>query len=92
MELWLTEEESVNLRLSCKVKEQLFKDNSKFQEVGVYDTEEFGRMLVLDGVFQTSIFDEYVYHEMITHVPLFSHPNPRSLRSSKLYRTSCPSR
>jgi oligoendopeptidase F len=34
-------------------------------------------MLVLDGVFQTSIFDEYIYHEMIAHVPLLTHPNPR---------------
>ncbi|MBP1764622.1 MAG: speE [Firmicutes bacterium] len=40
------------------------------------DTVEFGRMLVLDGVFQTSIFDEYIYHEMISHVPLNVHPQP----------------
>src|SRR5665647_3033768 len=36
-------------------------------------------MLVLDGVFQTSIFDEYIYHEMIAHVPLFTHPQPRKV-------------
>ena len=36
-------------------------------------------MLVLDGVFQTSIFEEYVYHEMIAHVPLYIHPNPKKV-------------
>ena len=41
------------------------------------DSHEFGRMLVLDGVFQTSIFDEFIYHEMIAHVPLLTHPAPK---------------
>ena len=36
-------------------------------------------MLVLDGVFQTSIAEEFVYHEMIAHIPLFIHPNPKKV-------------
>jgi spermidine synthase len=77
MELWLTEKQTENLGLSCRVKETLFSGQSAFQTISVVDSYEFGRMLVLDGVFQTSIVEEYIYHEMIAHVPLFTHPNPQ---------------
>jgi len=79
MELWLTEKETENLELSCRIKETLFSGKSDFQSIAVVDSHEFGRMLVLDGVFQTSIFDEYIYHEMIAHVPLFTHPQPKKV-------------
>ena len=79
MELWLTEKETDNLGLTCRVKETLFSGKSDFQSVEVVDSYEFGRMLILDGVFQTSIFEEYIYHEMIVHVPLFTHPKPREI-------------
>jgi spermidine synthase len=77
MELWFTEFQTENLGLTARIKETLYMGKSDFQDVAVVDTYEFGRMLVLDGVFQTSIFDEYVYHEMIGHVPLCTHPNPK---------------
>jgi len=76
MELWMTEFQTQNLGLTCRIKETLFSGRSDYQEISVVDTVEFGRMLVLDGVFQTSIFDEYIYHEMISHVPLNVHPQP----------------
>ncbi len=76
MELWMTEFQTRNVGLTCRIKETLFSGRSDYQEISVVDTVEFGRMLVLDGVFQTSIFDEYIYHEMISHVPLNVHPQP----------------
>lgn len=79
MELWFTEHQTKNLGLSTRIKETLFSGQSEFQEVAVVDSLEFGRMLVLDGVFQTSIFDEFVYHEMIAHIPLCIHPNPKQV-------------
>jgi spermidine synthase len=79
MDLWMTEFQTKNLGLSVRVKETLYTGRSEFQDIAVVDTEEFGRMLVLDGVFQTSIFDEFVYHEMIAHIPLFTHPNPQNV-------------
>lgn len=79
MELWFTEFQTKDLGLTVRVKESLYLGRSEFQEVAVVDTYEFGRMLVLDGVFQTSIFDEYIYHEMIAHIPLCVHPNPRQV-------------
>lgn len=77
MDLWLKERQTDNLNLTTRVKETLYSGKSEFQKVSVVDTQQFGRMLVLDGVFQTSIFDEFIYHEMIAHVPLFTHPEPR---------------
>ena len=76
---WCTEEQTSALKMSAKVKETLFTGKSDFQEVAVVDSEQFGRMLVLDGVFQTSIADEFVYHEMIAHIPLYIHPNPKKV-------------
>ena len=79
MKLWLTEKQTENLSMSCRIRETLFVGQSDYQKVVVADSFEFGRMLVLDDVFQTSIFDEFVYHEMIAHVPLFTHPAPKKV-------------
>lgn len=77
MQLWCTENETEYLGLTTRVKETLYTGKSKFQDIAVVDTYQFGRMLILDGVFQTSIAEEFVYHEMIAHVPLYIHPNPK---------------
>lgn len=79
MNLWLTEKQTKSLKLSCRIKNTLFSGKSDYQNIVVADSDEFGRLLALDGVFQTSVFEEYIYHEMITHVPLFSHPNPKKV-------------
>lgn len=79
MELWYTEYQTPNLGLTARVKETLYMGKSDFQDVAVLDTYEFGRMLALDGVFQTSIFDEFIYHEMIAHVPMFVHRSPKNV-------------
>ena len=79
MEKWVTECQTSTLRMEAEIKEVLFEGQSDFQKVGVYGTEVFGRLLVLDDVFQTSIFEEFVYHEMIAHVPLLAHPNPKKV-------------
>lgn len=77
MDLWVTELQAKDLKISCLVNKTLFYEKSPFQEVAVVETSRFGRMLLLDGVIQTTVADEFVYHEMITHVGLFTHPNPR---------------
>jgi spermidine synthase len=43
------------------------------------ETEEWGNMLLLDDMVMTSQRDEFVYHEMVAHVPLFTHPNPETV-------------
>lgn len=77
MELWYTEKQNDNLRLSCRVTKTLHVEKTPFQHLAVLDTPGFGRVLVLDGIVQTTVWDEYIYHEMIAHVPLNTHRDPK---------------
>ncbi len=79
MELWYTEEWTDNFRFSLKVKQHLYHEESPYQKIDVIDTYEFGRMLILDGLVMFSDRDEAHYHEMLTHVPMFTHPNPKNI-------------
>lgn len=79
MSLWFTETENSNLALQYNVNKVLAHKQTKYQELIVVDTDRFGRTLILDGAVQTTVADEYVYHEMIAHVPLFTHPNPEKV-------------
>lgn len=79
MDLWYTEYQTQNVGITCKTSKTLHTEKSEFQEIAVIDTNQFGRMLVLDGTVQTTEVDEYIYHEMISHVPLYTHKNPRKV-------------
>jgi spermidine synthase len=78
-DLWLTEDERENLKISYRIKEVIFSEQSPFQHVMILDTFDFGRMLVLDGVVQTTSIDGHIYNEMISHIPLTIHPNPKKV-------------
>ena len=69
MELWYTEKQTPDLGFSCKIKETLYRAQTDYQEIAILDTFQFGRMLVLDGMVQTTVADEFIYHEMIVHIP-----------------------
>ncbi|MEM7037432.1 MAG: adenosylmethionine decarboxylase, partial [Bacteroidota bacterium] len=72
--IWFTERND-NMAMSLRHKgDRLFTGQSDFQKVEVYDTYAYGRLLTLDGMVMTSENDEYVYHEMISHVALQVHP------------------
>jgi len=62
--------------LNVKIRDFLCRTRSRFQEIWVAETEGLGRMLVIDGVTMLTEFDEFAYHEMISHVPLLVHPRP----------------
>lgn len=64
-------------RMSLEIDEVLYQGRSKFQDVLVFQSKTYGRILVLDGVIQGTERDEFSYQEMITHLPMFSHENPR---------------
>lgn len=76
---WITEDFNNVYRMQYKVKEHLYSKKSEFQKVDVYDTEHLGKTLFNDDLLMTCERDEFVYHEMITHVPLLSHPNPETV-------------
>ena len=74
MELWFTEENTDNIRFSIKADKQLYSGQSRFQRIDVFETVEVGRLLVIDGWIMLTEKDEFVYHEMIAHVPMAVHP------------------
>ena len=73
---YVTEWANENLGLTLKITKMLHEEQTPYQKIQIADTLEYGRLLILDGVFQTSVKDEWTYHEMISHVPLMLHPNP----------------
>ncbi len=76
MELWFSERHTPNVKLSIKVEKQLYSGQSDYQRIDIYESKEFGRFLTLDGFMMMTEKDEFIYHEMITHVPMMVHPNP----------------
>lgn len=67
------------ISLSLKVEKILYSQKSAFQQIDVYETKRFGRMLVLDGIIQLTERDEFSYQEMMAHVPVMSHPDPKDV-------------
>ena len=76
-ELWLTEEQSPDMKLSLRVSEVLLNVKSPYQDILLVETGEYGRMMILDGAIQITERDEFCYSEMMAHVALSSHPDPR---------------
>jgi spermidine synthase len=75
MDLWFTENHTNNVRFGVKVKQQLHSEKTEFQQIDVFETYEFGKMLTIDGIIMVTEKDEFVYHEMIVHVPMATNPN-----------------
>ncbi len=76
MKVWFTEEWLDGFVIAVQIKSVVYTQRTKYQELAIFDTVEFGRMLTLDNVIQTTEKYEYLYHESLAHVPLFSHGNP----------------
>ena len=77
MSLWYTEKHTPHAGLTMEVRKTLYHGESDFQTLDILDTFEFGKVFLLDDVVMLTERDEFVYHEMLAHVPLFTHPNPR---------------
>ncbi|KUK67830.1 polyamine aminopropyltransferase [Mesotoga sp.] len=66
-----------NAGLFMKMKRLVYSFQSPFQRIDIFEHPEFGMVLVLDGITMFTEADEFMYHEMLVHVPLFSHPDPK---------------
>jgi spermidine synthase len=78
-DLWYSEYHAPGVRLSIQVTAQLHAETSDYQRIAVYDSPAFGRILTLDGVLMLTLRDEFIYHEMITHVPMAVNPAIRDV-------------
>ncbi|CAM9215337.1 unnamed protein product [Discosporangium mesarthrocarpum] len=78
---WFSEAETMwpGQKFSLEVKEVLFHERSEFQDVLVFESAQYGKVLVLDGVIQLTEKDEFAYQEMLTHIPCFAHGNPKKV-------------
>ena len=76
---WFIEIHKENNLRGFKYKKTLFDEQSPYQRVQIIETEAEGNMLINDGIIMTSERDEFIYHEMIAHVPLFTHPDPKNV-------------
>ena len=79
MELWYTENQTNNVNFSMKIKNHLYSAQSAFQKIDIVDTYEFGRALVIDNWTMVTEKDEFIYHEMITHVALATNPEIKNV-------------
>lgn len=64
---------------SLKIKRKLHEEQSAFQFLEIYETEGFGNLMVIDGCTMVSTRDNFLYHEMMSHPVLFTHPNPKKV-------------
>lgn len=75
MELWFSEFHSKDVKFSIRINKQLYSAKSDFQRIDVYDSDEFGKFFTLDGYIMITEKDEFIYHDMIVHVPMATNPN-----------------
>ena len=73
MEMWFHDEHTDNVKLAIRVDYQVFSAQSEIQRIDVLESKEFGKILVVDGDLMLTEKDEFIYHEMMTHVPLLAH-------------------
>jgi spermidine synthase len=79
MDLWFTEYHTKNARFSFKLDKPIISLKSEFQRIDVFDSYDFGRILVLDGYLMFTEKDEFIYHEMMTHIPMAVNPEIRDV-------------
>jgi len=80
MSLRFTEEyPEINGSFSFEVTKVLFNEKSAYQKIMIVDTTHLGKVLLIDDLVMITERDEFVYHEMISHVPLYVHPQPQQV-------------
>ncbi len=79
MELWYSEMHTKNIKIGFRIKEEIEHVHSDYQDIHLFDTYDYGKLLVIDGTVQMTERDEFIYHEMIVHPPLLTHRNPRKI-------------
>ena len=75
MERWFSQFHAPDVKHSIRVNRHLYSEKSDYQQIDIFDTPEFGRVLTLDGNVVLTERDEFIYDEMITHIPMAVHPH-----------------
>ena len=76
---WFTEVYEDRVKFSYQIDRVLHEEQTKFQKLEIVNTLEFGRMMILDGFVMLTERDEFVYHEMISHIPMAFHHDVKNV-------------
>lgn len=76
---WFDEALNVGYQLGLKIESILYRETTDLQDLVIYQTADWGRVMALDGIIQVCERDEFIYHEMLTHVPMFAHGAAREI-------------
>ncbi|MBO7144946.1 MAG: polyamine aminopropyltransferase [Salinivirgaceae bacterium] len=79
MEFWFSEHHTENVKFSVKVDKHLYSNETDLGRVDIFESLEFGKFLAVDGYIIFTERDEFIYDEMLSHVPMAVHPNPKSV-------------
>lgn len=74
-DLWFTEMHEQDAKFSIQVTKHLYSEQSPYQKIDLYESKTFGRFLTLDGLMMLTEKDEFIYHDMIAHVPMAVNPD-----------------
>ena len=77
MEMWFSEFHTQDVKQCIRVNRQLYSKQSVSQRIDIFETPEFGRLLTMEGNVMLTERDEFIYDEMVTHVPMAVHPDVR---------------
>ncbi len=78
-DLWYSDHQTKNVKVSIRIDKQIYGTISDYQRIDVFESPAFGRFLTLDGDIIFSEADEFIYNEMVTHVPMAVHPNVKNV-------------
>ena len=78
-EIWFSDVQTDNVKLNIRLDKQLFSAISEYQRIDVFQSPAFGRFVALDGDVIFSEADEFIYNEMVTHVPMAVHPHVKKV-------------
>jgi spermidine synthase len=77
---WVTEEHTgVGSAFSFRIRQKLHEEQTPYQKIEIFETESFGNLMLIDGFVMLTSWDNFLYHEMMSHPVLFTHPAPRKV-------------
>lgn len=77
--MWFIEDHTQTVKFCIEVQKQIYSEKSPFQQIDFFESKEFGVFFTLDGIMMANEKDEFIYHEMITHVPLAVNPSVKKV-------------
>ncbi|MCQ2074066.1 MAG: polyamine aminopropyltransferase [Bacteroidaceae bacterium] len=79
MDFWFSELHTKDVKFSIRVDKHIFSEENDYNRIDIFESPEYGRVLTVDGYIIMTEKDEFIYHEMMTHIPMAVHPDPQKV-------------